>query len=153
MNKVSFKKENDMNLEKVLEKNLAAQQVTKDPQFKSKTRIRRHFRDDYKKKIVEDVLSGKVHLDDVRDPSGNKITKYLVQRWKAEFRGQKFMVEALAEPTYSGRGTVDIQREDMVQELIRLRSENNKLKTLIAIDLGISNDSSPFSSSKAFTRR
>lgn len=143
-----------MNLEKMLEKNLIAQQqATKEHQFKSKTRLRRHFRDHYKKKIVADVVSGRVNIDDVKDPEGNVISKYLVQQWKSEFRGQKFVVEAMAQPSYGGKGIVDVQQEDMVQELIRLRNENNKLKTLIAIDLGISTESATFNTSKAFTRR
>lgn len=109
-------------------------------------RRRRHFRDDYKRKVVADILSGKANIDTFTDNEGKKISKYLIQRWKAEFRGQKFMVDALSQHRGNFKQPIEIPKvelqpnNDMFQELMRLRNENMRLKQIIALDLGLKSD-------------
>lgn len=126
---------------------------------KEQERRRRHFRDEYKKKIVADIISGKSDIENVLDPEGHKISKYLLQRWKTEYRGQRFAIDAISQTRGDFQNPVVTKEsgpiEEVYQELIKLRNENNRLKAILAVDLGItikSNDSIPYAS-KAYSHR
>jgi hypothetical protein len=138
-------------MEKATEK-----QAKQESMQESEERRRRHFKEDFKRKVVVDILSGKTDKNNVKDSEGNKISKYLVDRWKAEYRGQKFVVDALSQSRSAHNAmptetTASFTTDDLYKEVVKLSIENRKLKEIIAVKLDLP-ASEPFIPSKTYSR-
>lgn len=112
----------------------------KEQQYMTTTvaRKRRHFRDDFKRKILNEIYTGKLSIHKVRDETGAPIKPLLVERWKDQLRTEGFggdyvqSAPIMAEMSFTTQSVKSaFSADSLLREIGRLEMENRQLRSII----------------------
>lgn len=100
-------------------------------------RRRRHFRDDFKRKILSDIEAGNLNIHNIKDDAGKPIKALLVERWKDQFRTEGLglgyempSIKIKSTPQPKMQASVSFNTDDLLKEIGRLEFENRQLRML-----------------------
>lgn len=101
------------------------------------SRKRRHFRDDFKRKILADIQAGSLNIYNIKDDSGKVIKPLLIERWKDQLRTEGMQITTVAAPVVTrSNSTVLVtdsksySMDDLYREIGKLEMENRQLRTM-----------------------